>query len=126
VCGGTIAEHGSSSELRLAWPLVAGLGRGEVKTKRRRRGSSPKGSQRMGVLVEMVLPLHGSPQLGFMPRSAQAASPCSRGALQGLDGAWEVVCCCGGNGARARVLRWGKVVMGAMGRFFYRSRSPGG
>jgi hypothetical protein len=32
--------------------MVAGLGRGELKTKRRRRGSSPKGSQRRGILVE--------------------------------------------------------------------------
>jgi hypothetical protein len=67
-------------------------------TKRRPRGE----------LVTATLPLHGSPQLGgfsggrFTPGSAQAASPCSRGALQGPDGAWEAVCCCGGNGARAR------------------------
>jgi hypothetical protein len=85
-----------------------------------------------GELTTAVLPLHGSPQLGgfsggrLTPRSAQAASPCSRSALQGLDGAWEAVCCCGSNGARARLLRWGKVVVGEMGRFFYRSRSPGG
>jgi hypothetical protein len=32
--------------------MVAGLGHGELKTKRRWRGSSPKGSQRRGVLVE--------------------------------------------------------------------------
>jgi hypothetical protein len=85
-----------------------------------------------GELATAVLPLHGSPQLGgfsggqFMPGSAQAASPCSRGAPQGLDRTWEAVCCCGGNGARARLFRWGKVVVVAMGRFFYRSRCLGG
>jgi hypothetical protein len=85
-----------------------------------------------GEIATAVLPLQGSPQLGgfsggrFMPGSTQASSLCSRGALQGLDRAWEVVCCCDGNGARARLLRWGKLVVGAMGRFFYRSRSPGG
>jgi hypothetical protein len=79
-----------------------------------------------------TLLLHGSPRLGgfsygrFTPGSAQEASLCSRGALQGLDGAWEVVRCCGGNGARAWLLGWGKVVVGAMGGFFYRSRSLSG
>jgi hypothetical protein len=94
-------------------------------------GFTTKGRPR-GELTTAVLPLHGSPQLGgfsggrFTPGSAQAASLCSRGALQGLDGAWEAVCCYGGNGAQARLLRWEKVVVEAMGRLFYRSRSPGG
>jgi hypothetical protein len=73
------------------------------------KGFTTKGCPR-GELPTAVLPLHGSSQLGgfsggrFMPGSAQVASPCSHGALQGLDGAWEVVCCCGGNGARDRLL----------------------
>jgi hypothetical protein len=52
VHGGAIAGHGSSPELRLAWPMVTGLGRGELKTKRRWRGSSPKSSQQRVILVE--------------------------------------------------------------------------
>jgi hypothetical protein len=45
-----------------------------------------------GELTTATLLLHGSPQLGgfssgrFTPGSAQAASPCSRGALQGPNG----------------------------------------
>jgi hypothetical protein len=83
-------------------------------------------------LATSTLPLHGSPQLRgfsggrFTPGSAEAGSSCSHGALDGLDGAWEVVCCYAGNGARARLLRWGKVVVQAMRGFFYRSRSPDG
>jgi hypothetical protein len=74
------------------------------------KGFKMKGRSR-GELATAVLPLHGSPHLGgfsggrFMPGSAQASSPCSRGALQGLDKAWEAVCCCSDNGARARLLR---------------------
>jgi hypothetical protein len=95
------------------------------------KGFTTKGRPH-GELAIAVLPLHGSPQLGgfsggqFMLGSAQAGSLCSCGALQGLDRAWEAVCYCGGNGARAQFSRWGKVVVGAMGRFFYMSRSPGG
>jgi hypothetical protein len=60
------------------------------------KGFAMKGCPR-GELATAVLPLHGSPQLGgfsgghFTSRSAQAASPCSHGALQGLDGTWEEV-----------------------------------
>jgi hypothetical protein len=73
------------------------------------KGFTTKGRPR-GELVTVVLPLPGSPRLGgfsggrFTPRSAQAAPPCSHGALQGLDGAWEAVCCCDSNGARTRLL----------------------
>jgi hypothetical protein len=85
------------------------------------KGFRTKGRPR-GELAIAVLPLHGSPQLGgffggrFTLGSAQAASPCSRGALQGLDGAWEAVCYFGGNGAQARLLRWGKVCRGGDGK----------
>jgi hypothetical protein len=77
-----------------------------------------------GELTIAVLPLHGSLQLGglfggrFTAGSAQPTSPCSHDALHGLDRAWEAVSCCGGNGARARLLRWGKVVVGGTGGFF--------
>jgi hypothetical protein len=80
VCGGAIAGHGSSPKLCLAWSMVAGLGRRELKTKGiLTKGFTTKGHPR-GELTTTVLPLHGSSQLGgfssgrFTPGSAQVAS----------------------------------------------------
>jgi hypothetical protein len=95
------------------------------------KGFTTKGRPHWELTI-VVLPLHGSLQLGgfsggrFTPRSAPVASPCSHGALQGLDRAWKAVISSSGNGARARLLWWGKVVVGAPGGFFHRPRSSDG
>jgi hypothetical protein len=115
--------------------MVTGLGHGELKTKRRLRGSSPKGPQRRGVHVEssrqrcFIFTVTAVGRLLWWPIHVWECSSgitvftrCSTMSWR----AWEAVCCCGSNGTRARLLRWGKVVVGVMGMFSYRSRNPGG